>query len=92
MWKYVTRRIKDTVERSYNVLDVRRPWACGPDRVCENGSIRPNGGDLVAIKSAESQTLDIWKEPQSKEKFQSNNQWCGFSYDVLGALTWVRFL
>lgn len=29
MWKYVTRRVKDSVERTYNVLDVRRSWTCG---------------------------------------------------------------
>lgn len=29
MWKFVTRRFKDTVERTYNVLDVRQTWTCG---------------------------------------------------------------
>lgn len=27
MWKYVTRRIRDTVERTYNVIDGRLTWA-----------------------------------------------------------------
>lgn len=26
MWKYVTRRIRDTVEKTYNVIDVRLTW------------------------------------------------------------------
>lgn len=36
MWKYVTRRVKDSVERTYNVLDVRRTWTCGgqQDAIC----------------------------------------------------------
>lgn len=91
MWKYVTRRIKDTVERSYNVLDVCRPWACAPDKVCENGPIQPNGCDSVAIISnpADTKTIDVWKEPKSEEKFQSNYSRCQFSSDVFGALSWV---
>lgn len=29
MWKYVSRRIRDSVERTYNVLETRRTWTCG---------------------------------------------------------------
>lgn len=29
MWKYVSRRIRDSVEKTYNVLETRRTWTCG---------------------------------------------------------------
>ena len=36
MWKYVSRRIKDTVEKTYNVLDATRTWSCGGagEKIC----------------------------------------------------------
>lgn len=34
MWKYVSRRIRDVCDRTYTVLDVRRPWQCGGERLC----------------------------------------------------------
>lgn len=34
MWKYVSRRIRDVCDRTYNVLDTRRPWQCGGERFC----------------------------------------------------------
>lgn len=32
MWKYVSRRIRDSVERTYNVLEPRRTWTCGGEK------------------------------------------------------------
>lgn len=32
-WRYVSRRIKDTVERTCNVLEARRTWTCGNEGV-----------------------------------------------------------
>ncbi|XP_058822673.1 DAP3-binding cell death enhancer 1-like [Topomyia yanbarensis] len=34
MWKYVSRRIRDVCDRTYNVLDVRRPCQYGGERFC----------------------------------------------------------
>lgn len=34
MWKYVHRRIRDVCDRTYNVLDVRRPFQRGGERFC----------------------------------------------------------
>lgn len=34
MWKYVSRRIRDVCDKTCNVLDVRRPWQCGSERIC----------------------------------------------------------
>lgn len=34
MWKYVSRRIRDVCDRTYNVLDVRRPFQRGGERFC----------------------------------------------------------
>lgn len=45
MWKYVSRRIRDVCERTYNVLDVRRPWQCGGERLCSENSVPSSGGD-----------------------------------------------
>lgn len=33
MWKYVSRRIRDSVEKTYNVLETRRTWTCGGEKV-----------------------------------------------------------
>lgn len=37
MWKYVSRRIRDVCDRTYNVLDVRRPFQRGGERFCAEG-------------------------------------------------------
>lgn len=38
MWKYVSRRIRDVCDRTFNtVLDVHRPWQCGGERFCSEG-------------------------------------------------------
>lgn len=39
MWKYVSRRIRDVCDRTFHtVLDVRRPWQCGGERLCSEGN------------------------------------------------------
>lgn len=43
MWKYVSRRIRDVCDRTYTVLDVRRPWQCGGERLCSESNLP--GGD-----------------------------------------------
>jgi len=47
MLRYVSRRIKDTVERTYNVLEPRRTWTCGNEGIgvydgCNQSSYDPN--------------------------------------------------
>lgn len=39
MWKYVSRRIRDVCDRTYTVLDVRRPWQCGGERLCSENNL-----------------------------------------------------
>lgn len=57
MWKYVSRRVKDTLERTYNVLDVGRTSFCstsgvGGDSSCPDGVSegRQNDCRLVLYK------------------------------------------
>lgn len=83
MWKYVTRRIKDTVEKTYNVLDVRLTWA-----TADNGSAVgqwPNGPPQQQ-QQCNRKNFPIWcvtKPPpgekshsssSDKEKY-NQNQW-----------------
>lgn len=43
MWKYVTRRVKDSVERTYNVYDIniRRTWTCGGQELDQIKTTKP---------------------------------------------------
>lgn len=43
MWKYVSRRIRDVCDRTYNVLDVRRPFQRGGERFCAEGNFTDEG-------------------------------------------------
>lgn len=43
MWKYVSRRIRDVCDRTYTVLDVRRPWQCGGERLCSESNLPGDG-------------------------------------------------
>lgn len=47
----MSRRVKDTVERTYNVLDVRRTWTCGvtSENVNENKSNAPEKCELPIL-------------------------------------------
>uniref|UniRef100_A0A8D8BED6 Death ligand signal enhancer n=1 Tax=Culex pipiens TaxID=7175 RepID=A0A8D8BED6_CULPI len=50
MWKYVSRRIRDVCDRTYNVLDVRRPFQRGGERFCaENFPDEGAGKDVGAV-------------------------------------------
>lgn len=65
MWKYVSRRIRDVCDRTYNtVLDVRRPWQCGGERLCNEGN--HSGGD--------GQQQQQPKQPQQDDKDTQQQQ------------------
>lgn len=57
MWKYVSRRIRDVCERTYNVLDVRRPWQCGGERLCSENSV-PSGDGQQQQHQQQQSTKD----------------------------------
>ncbi|XP_019554663.3 uncharacterized protein LOC109424051 [Aedes albopictus] len=62
MWKYVSRRIRDVCDRTYNtVLDVRRPWQCGGERLCNEGN-HSGGGD------GQQQQQQQQQQPQQDDK------------------------
>lgn len=45
MWKYVSRRIRESIEKTYNVFDVKRSWACEKIYSCpsnDNSDEHPN--------------------------------------------------
>lgn len=48
MWKFVTRRVKDTVERTYNVLDKRFTWPCSSESTNDKDS---SAGQRINNKS-----------------------------------------
>lgn len=67
MWKSVTRRFKDTVERTYNVLDVRQTWTCGVDS--KKDIKAPVYSSVVANADtcfAPCEELYIWRRGDSK--------------------------
>lgn len=66
MWKFVSRRFKDTVERTYNVLDVRRNWASNVDRANDKNERKE------ATKSAQ---LDFFRGSRQNFKYKEYNQY-----------------
>lgn len=59
MWKYVSRRIRDVCDRTYNtVLDVRRPWQCGGERLCNEGNHPGDGQQQQHQQPNQSQFED----------------------------------
>lgn len=83
MWKYVSRRIKDTVEKTYNVFDVRS--------ACYTSSIHQN---QKALKLCEDGCSSGGSDGSGGEKFKEKfgtSSGRGIHNSFLGALTWVRF-
>lgn len=66
MWKFVSRRFKDTVERTYNVLDVRRNWASNVDRANDKTEKK---------EAAKSVELDFLYGPRQSFKYREYNQY-----------------
>lgn len=69
MWKFVTRRFKDTVERTYNVLDVRQTWTCGVDSKKDtNSSCHSTSVATKTDTSVEKpENLYSWRRDDSKQ-------------------------
>lgn len=70
MWKYVSRRFRDTVERTYNVLEHHRNWTCGGEKsggnsganaLCSQQQDEGAGGaeHSLAVVLAEKITLGV---------------------------------
>lgn len=77
MWKFVSRRFKDTVERTYNVLDVRQTWTCGVDNKKDT---KTSTAASVAINtdtpSTQCTSLYIWRcGDYNKRKSSQNDQY-----------------
>lgn len=53
MWKYVHRRIRDVCDRTYNVLDVRRPFQRGGERFCAENFSEDRSGTAVGKDGSE---------------------------------------
>lgn len=86
MWKYVSRRFKDTVEKTYNVFDVRSKVYTSSIqqnqkclKICEDGC--SSGGSDGGSSSGRE---------RFKEKFGTSSG-RGIHNSFLGALTWVSF-
>lgn len=82
MWKYVSRRIKDTVEKTYNVFDVRS--------ACYTSSIQQNQKSLKICEDGCSSggSDDGSGGERFKEKFGTSSG-RGIHNSFIGALTWV---
>lgn len=77
MWKYVTRRFKDTVERTYNVLDVRRSitYTTGKANEHQKESKDVTNSELTPATHNTKCELNIWTYPKtggSQKKKQSS--------------------
>lgn len=107
MWKYVSRRFKDTVERTYNVLDVRRTWTCGvTNDNCndkkKNSSVPPKC-DLPSTVIANTDFSEKYSQNDSENSSSSGDEKRTFNFnhgtntskfcplDCIGALYWVSF-
>lgn len=83
MWKYVSRRIRDSVERTYNILETRRTWACGggSENVQQQNNACPSSSntDDDDIKSQQLQELQKYVVNSNCLHRFSNKQWNGSS-------------
>lgn len=89
MWKYVSRRLKDTFEKTYNVLDpCRRTWTCG-EKVKETNCTSHEDNKCIA-------KYNYQLVPSSAEnnngKSNSSSSSYSFHCRTLEAITWVSFL
>lgn len=75
MWKFVTRRFKDTVERTYNVLNVRQTSTCGVDSKKDtNSTVSPT---VVANADTYPESWDsllIWRCQDFKYNKRKSSQ------------------
>lgn len=60
MWKYVSRRIRDSFERTYNVLEHHRSWTCGG-----NGSGEKSSGGTTNTVCSHPEDADRDKQSAS---------------------------
>lgn len=79
MWKYVTRRIKDTVERTYNVLDVRISWPCGNEANNEDSAAgqrknKPHRCNYALWYKAKAAHSEQSSSSRSEQKHNGNTQ------------------
>lgn len=86
MWKYVSRRFKDTVEKTYNVFDVKcKVYTSSIQqyekclKISEDGCSSGGSGDGSSSG-----------RERFKEKFGTSSG-RGIHNSFLGALTWVSF-
>lgn len=102
MWKFVSRRIKDSLERTYNVLESRPTWNCGGDKSCSAANSKQDEQQQLHHQRpihtcvVKSQTKD-WTGSSSHsssndEHFKQSKRHYErpFQKNFLEALTWVR--
>lgn len=73
MLRYVSRRIKDTVERTYNVLEARRTWTYGNEGIGVfdgNQSDQNNYLQRHLEKRSSNSVFDFGLEPKVPKKHQ----------------------
>lgn len=87
MWKYVSRRIKDTVEKTYIVFDVRS--ACYTSSIHQNNKCLKLSEDGCSSEGGDSDGSSSGRE-RFKSKFGTSSG-SGIHNSFLGALTWVIF-
>lgn len=94
MWKYVSRRIRDSVERTYNVLETRRTWTCGGEKVPTSGNgnasapvatTATNDTDEVGHAEPQNAVQLYQKHPDGVYSYCfSKNRWNGSSSSSSG--------
>lgn len=77
MYKYVQRRLRDIVERTYSIVDVQKTWTCNKTHNVENGSggscgnsnppviVRPAFSELCS--SNQHKDGELWLIPERKD-------------------------
>lgn len=100
MYRYVLRRLRDIVEKTYSVLDAQKTWTC--NKSVENGG----GGPVVVVRpafselcSSEPKNADLCFIPERKDaggsasgahKERCHKQRANCDFTWISALTWVR--
>lgn len=82
MWKFVTRRIRDSVEKTYNVLETRRTWTCGGEKLPNTS----NASNSSLSSTTDEEDIISFQEQSSHKQllhnsvyFHNKQQWNGSS-------------
>lgn len=104
MYKYVQRRLRDIVERTYSILDVQKSWACknadngGHQTKNSSGCVSKN--QILVVRPAFSEHCstnqkngELWLIPEPKDPGRKGNkEKCNKKEQPQCDFTWISAL